>query len=72
MRKKAKSQFLNRPIRVMLRFNKKEVRQVNERVKCSGLSRTEYGRRKILDIPIAEITRVEERQETQSAFGAKV
>lgn len=52
--KKAKAQFLKRPIRVMLRFDKREMREVDERVKRSRLSRAEYGRRKMLDIPIAD------------------
>ncbi len=54
MRKKAKNQFLKRPLRFMLRFDKAELREYKARAKRAGMSMVEYGRRKILDIPIAE------------------
>lgn len=54
MNKKRKDQFLKRPIRAMMRFDKKELREVDARAKRAGLSRVEYGRRKMLDLPIAE------------------
>lgn len=54
MKKKKKDQFLKRPIRAMMRFDKKELREIDARAKRAGLSRVEYGRRKMLDLPIAE------------------
>ncbi len=55
MRKRQKNQFLKRPRRFMLRFNASELRDYRDRAKRCGLSQVEYGRRKILDIPVAEI-----------------
>ncbi len=55
MRKKYEGQ-LKRPIRAMMRFDKKELREIDSRAKRAGLSRVEYGRRKMLDIPIVDIT----------------
>ncbi len=55
MKKKTKGQYLKRPNRFMLRFNDSELREFKSRAKRSGLSQVEYGRRKILDVPIADI-----------------
>ncbi len=68
MRKKTKRQFLKRPLRFMLRFSDKELREFRMSAKRSGLSQVEFGRRKILDIPMAEIAPppAGTRQETRS------
>jgi hypothetical protein len=55
MGRKTKAPFLKRPRRFMLRFNDGELRQFKSGAKRAGLSLVEYGRRKILDTPIAEI-----------------
>jgi hypothetical protein len=70
MSKKRKAQFLKRPIRTIFRFNKKELREVEQRAKRAGLSRVEYGRRKMLDLPIADIEAP--REETQHEAAATV
>ncbi len=59
-RRKAKKQFLKRPKRFMLRFNDAELRAFRASAKRAGLSQVEFGRRKILDIPIAEIAQPQE------------
>ena len=46
---------LKRPHRVMIRFNTTELKNFHHRVANTGLSQAEYGRRKCLDVPIAEI-----------------
>lgn len=70
MKKKSKDQFLKRPRRFMLRFNDAELRDYRSRARKSGLSQVEYGRRKILDIPVVEVARPAEQE--PSEFGAKV
>ena len=55
-RRKVKKQFLKRPERFMVRFSREELKACRTRAQQSGLSQVEYCRRKILDIPIAEIT----------------
>jgi hypothetical protein len=51
---KKKTQFLKRSNPVMIRFNDAELREFNSRAKRSGLSRVEFGRRKILNVPLTE------------------
>lgn len=55
MKAKKKKQFLKRPLRFMLRLNKKEMSSFRSQAKAARLSQVEYGRRKILGIPIAEV-----------------
>ena len=54
MQKKPK-RFLKRSNPVMIRFNDVELKEYQLRVKRSGLSHVEFCRRKILDVPIANI-----------------
>lgn len=55
MKKAKKKQFLKRSLRFMIRFNKSELRKFKSRAKESGLSQVEYGRRRILEIPIVMV-----------------
>lgn len=56
MKKKKKVQFLNKPYRFMVRFDKAGRKLFEEKAARTGLPLVEYARRKILDIPIADIT----------------
>jgi hypothetical protein len=73
MGKKPRIKFLQRPIRgVVVRFNSSELRDFLRRVKNTGLSRAEYGRRKVLDIPLVDIDESAARQETHREAAAKI
>jgi hypothetical protein len=56
MRKQSKGQFLKRPLRFMVRFNAVEMREFKSRARKAGLSQAEFGRRKILDKPVPDMT----------------
>ncbi len=55
MPKKKIKLFLKRPKRFMIRFSDKELRSFRAMAERCGISQVEFARRKILDIPIAEI-----------------
>ncbi len=55
MKKAKKKQFLNRPLRITVRVNRAEYQQCIKWAKRARLSGAEYARRKILDIPIADV-----------------
>ncbi len=56
MSKKSRGQFLKRPLRFMVRFNQAEIREAKNRAKRTGLSMSEFCRRKILDQPAADLS----------------
>lgn len=52
---KKKKRFLKRSNPIMIRFSDDELKEYQKRVKRSGLSHVEFCRRKVLDVPIANI-----------------